>query len=254
MGLIKVDDIIARYKIAGQGTPLLLLHGWGGSSDSFTRLGKILADEYKVVSIDLPGFGETDPPATTWSVEDYKAFVLAFTKRIGLEEPYVLVGHSFGGRIGILMAATEPRRLQKLILVAAAGIHHEDSSQEKHARVVASWGRRIMSLPLVNRVKEPIRYLFYKVIRRQDYYNARGTMKETIQKVIEQDLRPYLADINVPTLIIWGDKDDMTPLKDAYTMEKEIKGSELVVIKGGTHYLPRRNATDLAYHIKRFLQ
>ncbi|MBI3335585.1 MAG: alpha/beta hydrolase [Candidatus Portnoybacteria bacterium] len=252
MSLIRIDGLVTRYKILGRGKPVVFLHGWGGSSQSFYHLQKILSRNYKTIALDLPGFGETDFPPKAWRLEDYKNFVLAFTQKLELENFY-LVGHSFGGRIAILLAALHPEEMRGLVLIASAGIKHEKSPEERAVSFVAKLGKRIISLPLINRLEEPTRYLFYRLIRRQDYYLARGVMKETIMHVIQEDLNPYLSQISLPTLIIWGDKDEITPIQDAYTMKQEIRRAELEIIKGGSHYLPKRYGKELASLIKQFI-
>ncbi len=253
MSLVKVNDLVTRYKVAGKGRPLLFLHGWGGSSESFLSLQKMLSHHFKTISLDLPGFGETDFPSKPWTLEGYKEFIRAFAEKLGLKE-YYIAGHSFGGRIAIFLAATNEANLKGLILIASAGIKHKKSAEENVAGFVAKIGRRVMSLPLINRLEAPARYVFYKLIRRQDYYLAKGVMKETMQNIIKKDLTPLLSQIILPTLILWGDADGITPIEDAYTMEREIPNAKLVILKGGSHYLPRRNARELASHIKSFLQ
>lgn len=253
MALVKVSGLVTRYKILGKGKPILFLHGWGGSSESFFNLQKFLARHYRTIVLDLPGFGETDFPARAWRVEDYKNFVLAFAERLS-SETFYLVGHSFGGRIAILLTALHPEKIEKLVLISSAGIKHEKSPEERAIGFVAKLGKRIISLPLVNRLEEPTRYLFYKLIRRQDYYLAKGVMKGTVMNVIKEDLAPYLSQISPSTLVIWGEKDEITPIEDAYTMKREIPHAKLEIIKGGSHYLPRKYPRELAYYINQFLK
>lgn len=253
MALVKIDGLVTNYRVAGKGKHVLLLHGWGGNSQSFSQLQALSEKHYKTVALDLPGFGETDFPPKPWGVEEYKNFVISFIRRLEMGR-VCLVGHSFGGRIAILLAAGEPQLVERLVLISAAGIKRKTSAQEKAVGFAASLGKRIMSLPLMYRLKRPVRDVFYKLIRRQDYYLAKGVMKETIKNVIVQDLREYLPQIKIKTLILWGDKDTITPLKDAYFMQKEIPDAALEIIKGGSHYLPRKNAKELFMHINRFLQ
>jgi len=251
MSLIDVDGILVKYRVMGKGTPLLLLHGWGGSSESFLNLQKILAKRYQVITLDLPGFGETDIPLKPWNVEDYENFVLEFVKKLGIARFY-LGGHSFGGRIAIMLCVSHPQSLIGLILIAAAGIGHKKSPQEATIGFIARVGKRIVSLPILSKAQRPVRALFYTLIRRKDYLLAEGVMKETMRKVISQDLRPYLSKIKIPTLIIWGNKDTLTPLADAYLMRQEIKGSILHIIKGASHYLPKQYYRELAKAINIF--
>ena len=252
MSLTTINGLVTHYKIEGKGTPLLLLHGWGGSSESFYKVQKILMARYQVISIDFPGFGETDVPEHPWGVEEYKDFIIAFLDKLNIDT-CVIVAHSFGGRVALLLAAVHPGRFRALVLIAAAGMKHEHSAQEKAAGFVARMGKRIISLPFLDKLEKPARSLFYRLIRRKDYFFAQGVMRKTMQKVIEKDLSPLLPSIVLPTLIIWGNKYSLTPLEDAHRMHKEIRNSKLYIIKGGSHYLVRRHSLKVASQITAFL-
>lgn len=252
MPFIFVKGLKTYYHITGEGKPIVFLHGWGGTSKSFYKLQTLLSKGYKTISFDMPGFGETDIPSSAWGVEDYMNFTLECLEKFKITS-YYLVGHSFGGRVAILLAAKHPEKLSGLALISAAGIKHKKLPEEKALAAVASLGKYIMSFPLARALKEPARYIFYKLIRRQDYVLAKGIMKETMKNVIAQDLREYLPLIKTKTLIVWGDKDMITPLKDGYAMQKEIPGAVLKIIKGGSHYLPRKNPQELFRFIYMFL-
>jgi pimeloyl-ACP methyl ester carboxylesterase len=252
MALVNVNGLVTRYKVVGKGKPLILLHGWGGSSESFLGLQKVLAGHYKTIALDLPGFGQTDYPQKAWGIADYADFVFAFTKKIELSSFYLL-GHSFGGHISMLLSAKYPKAVKKLVLVASAGICHQPSFTQKGVGMVAHVGKRIMSLPLLNKLEYPVKSTFYKLIRRQDYYLASGIMKDTIKRVLKENVEAYLNDIRVYTLIIWGDKDNITPIEDAHVLERRIKRAELRVIRGGTHYVVRRDYRAIASYVKQFI-
>lgn len=252
MAFVYVKKLKIYYHKAGEGETILFLHGWGGSSKSFFNLQELLSKRYNTISLDLPGFGKSDIPHSAWRVEDYVNFTLAFLRKFEIKKCW-LIGHSFGGRVAIVLAAKHPEKFSGLVLISAAGIKHGRSTRGEILRLLASWGNYATSLPFLRTLKEHTRYVFYKIIRRQDYYLAKGVMKDTMKQVIEEDLTPYLSRIKTKTLIIWGDKDTITPIHDAFVMKRKINDATLEIIKNGSHYLPRKYYKELFDHIKRFI-
>lgn len=253
MALTKVQGLVTHYRALGKGRVIICLHGWGGSSQSFYDMAPLLARDYRVIMLDLPGFGQTDAPLEAWRVDNYAAFLFEFTRHLALPH-FALCGHSFGGRVALRFAAAYPRLASHLILLAAAGIKHQKSPEEQAANFLARIGKRVFSLAPLKKVSDPARWLFYKMIRRGDYYQASTMMKETMKLVIGEDLTPTLSLITTPTLIIWGERDDYVPLADAHLMHWRIKKSRLEIIKGANHYLPKKYPKETAALIRRFLK
>lgn len=242
------------YNIFGEGETLLLLHGWGGSSESFLRVQEFLSTNYRVIVLDLPGFGKSEEPKKPWNLDDYVEFLREFLSQMNIEK-CSLAGHSFGGRIAIKFCAQYPEKIDKLVLIACAGIKHKKSLEEKATNFFANVGKKIFSLPILKNAYNPGRWVLYKLLlRRQDYYQANPLMRETMKLVINEDLKPLLSKIAAPTLIIWGENDEITPLEDARIMHREIQRSRLEIIKGAGHYLPRRNPEEIARLMKNFLR
>ncbi|HTA14846.1 MAG TPA: alpha/beta fold hydrolase, partial [Solirubrobacteraceae bacterium] len=119
--LTTVLGLRTRYLVRGSGPPVLVLHGWGASIETVYSIVVGLAPVATVYALDLPGFGESEPPPQPWGVEDYQAFLAAFMDALEIVAP-MIVGHSNGGRIAIRMASTEPARASRLVLVDSAGI------------------------------------------------------------------------------------------------------------------------------------
>ena len=121
MTLRMVEEIngkkIHYIKMGSGDKAMLLVHGWGGSHKSLRKLQESLSKDRLTYSIDLPGFGRSDLPAKTWGVEEYAAHVVAFIKKMKLES-VIYLGHSFGGALGIYIAANYPDLIDKLILCA----------------------------------------------------------------------------------------------------------------------------------------
>jgi len=232
---ILIDNLQINYKIAGEGEPLLILHGWGGSSDSWSEVQEILASQgFKVIVLDLPGFGKSKSPSFPWGVADYSELVLNFINKIGLEK-VDLIGHSFGGRISIKFAVLYPERLRKLILCASAGIKHPLNLFQLIILKISIVGNFLFSKRLFKRYKDIARNFFYTLLRHKDYAKAKGVMKETLKKVLEENLRPELCQIKANTLLIWGKRDKALPLEDAYLMKENIPQSILEIIPGASH-------------------
>jgi pimeloyl-ACP methyl ester carboxylesterase len=230
--LTTVLGLGTRYLVHGEGPPVLVLHGWGASIEAVYPIVEGLASVASVYVLDLPGFGESEPPPEPWGVEDYQAFVAAFMEELAIEAP-TIVGHSNGGRIAIRMAATEPERAKRLVLVDAAGIrpkrtlgYYRRVGMAKvgkyAARLLGAWGERLRSR-LVGRAASA------------DYLAA-GEMRPTLVKLVNADLRPFMPSIAVPTLLVWGSQDEDTPLAAAEEMERLIPDAGLVVLEGAGHY------------------
>ena len=228
----EVDGIETRHEREGSGPPVLVLHGWGASVEAVTPIARALAAEHTVHSLDLPGFGRSALPPEAWGVPDYERFVLAFMDAVGLERADV-VGHSFGGRIAIRIGADAPERVGRLVLVDSAGIrgrrglrYHRRVAMAKlgklAARVLGSRGRRLQERLRARAASS-------------DYAQA-GALRPTFVKVVNEDLRELLPRIAAPTLLIWGDRDTDTPLRDGRLMEELIPNAGLVVLESAGHY------------------
>jgi pimeloyl-ACP methyl ester carboxylesterase len=226
---ILVKEIETNYKIGGGGENFLILHGWNGSSDSWRKVIEILEIKYKVICLDFPGFGKTETPKIPWSLNDFVEWLKEFTQKLNLKE-FFLLGHSFGGRVAIKFSISYPEKVKKLILVSSAGIKQEWGLKEKIIFQISKIGNAIFSKNHFLRFKDGTRNLFYRIARVKDYSKAKGMMKETMKKIVEEDLLPELPKIQNETLIIWGEKDKIVPLKYAFIFKEKIKNSKLEIL------------------------
>jgi pimeloyl-ACP methyl ester carboxylesterase len=227
---ILINGLKINYKIAGEGPAVLILHGWGGSSDSWRKVQRILAKEkYKVIVPDLPGFGKSITPPEPWQVKDYSNLILNLTEKLGTSQ-FFLLGHSFGGRIAIKFAKDHPQKIKKLILSGSAGIKQKWGLKEKLIFQLSKLGNAIFTPTPLIRLKDKARNLFYIFLRHKDYVKADGTMKETVKKVLSEDLLPELSQIKTKTLLVWGQRDKMVPLKYAYIFKENISNSKLEIL------------------------
>lgn len=251
---IYINGLKVNYKIAGEGQPILILHGWGGSSNSWIKVLKILAGEgYQVRVPDFPGFGKNKTPAKPWGVDDYVKWLVDFTNSQNLSN-FFLLGHSFGGRIAIRFAVKYPEKLKGLILCASAGIKPKQNFATKIIYLIALIGNVIFTPKFLARFKDAVRNLFYIFLRNRDYVRADGTMKETIKKVLDEDLLEDIPRIKIRTLLIWGEKDKLVPLKYAYMFKEKIKNSELKILPKVGHTPNLEAPEKLAEIILKFLK
>lgn len=230
----EIDGLRVRRLREGSGLPVVVLHGWGSSIETVASIVQALSGIAEVHALDLPGFGESEAPPAPWGVEDYRRFLARFMDEVGVSCPAVLIGHSNGGRVAIALAAAEPWRVSRMILIDSAGIrpkrtftYHRKVAMAKigkhAARLLGAPGRRLRDL-LVGRAASA------------DYAAALPQMRPTFVKLVNSDLRELLPQVKAPTLLIWGDADTATPLADAHLMERLIPDAGLVVFEGAGHF------------------
>lgn len=229
---LTVRGIRVRYVSVGQGKPLLLLHGWGTSLDTFADLSEDLARRFRVVAFDFPGHGGSDMPPTVWTVDAFVGLTLDLMAELGIERASIL-GHSFGGRVAIKLAASHPEAVDRLVLVNAAGV-----PPRRTVRRVLKRGASRFANALGRRLGPPGQAIRRRIVARiasTDYLNA-GPLRDTFLAIVKEDLRPVLPRIGSPTLLVWGESDSDTPLADGRTMERLIPDARLLVLKNAGHF------------------
>ncbi len=242
---INIGGISVRYSAKGRGKDVLFLHGWGSDLSSFSSAQDLLALKYKTYSIDFPGFGNSDEPDKSWGTEEYCQFVIDLMDALGINNP-VVVGHSFGGRVAIRIAALG--KAQKLILVNSAGI-----------RPVRSIGYyvKVISYKIIKKIFHFAPLSIVNTYKSRagspDYRNASNVMKKVLVNVVNEDMRDLLSRINIPVLLVWGEEDQVTPLYQANVMNKLIPDSGLVVLKKAGHFSHIENRNDFELVVGSFL-
>jgi pimeloyl-ACP methyl ester carboxylesterase len=247
-----VDDLATEYRDEGNpnGQVVLLLHGWRNELHSFDALVHELAPQYRIVRLDLPGFGGTEVPRTTWELNDYVGFVGDFIKKLGLKVD-VLIGHSLGGRIMIKGLGEDVFHPKKAVLIASAGIAKRKTVRNQIFKGIAKTGRAITSIPPLFSLREKLRNRLYAYAG-SDYNNA-GPLKDTFVKLISEDLSAAASRISVPTLLLWGDHDMETPLSDGERLSRLIPGAILKVFPGTGHHVHQERSVAIAETMKEFI-
>jgi pimeloyl-ACP methyl ester carboxylesterase len=255
---IRIHGHEVGYRMAGEGPALVLIHGVTGSSTTWREVMPALAERFTVVAPDLLGHGESAKPRGDYSLGAFASGIRDLLVTLGIERATV-VGHSLGGGIALQMAYQFPERCERLVLVNSGGL-----GKEVHAilRAVSLPGSElvlpVVLLPQVQQALAQLGSLAAKVgfrlgVRGTELWRSytgltetrgrvafvhtvRSVIDVTGQRVSARD-RLYLAQ-EVPTLIIWGDRDRIIPVEHAYVAHEMIKGSTLRVIAGADHFVP----------------
>lgn len=237
---IEVNAATIYYEQQGEGKPLLLLHGWGLSGEAMAPIARDFSAQRRVISLDFPGHGHSPEPPAPWSVTEYMEATAGLIRKLGIA-PCDIVAHSFGGRVAILLSATYPELVRRMILTGCAGLIAPADAQKQKKRSAYQRLRRLADNALTRKILgdkrvEAMREALVQKYGSPDYRVLTPSMRKTFNRVIAQDLRPYLNRIQASTLLVWGREDAQTPLWMGQVMEKEIPDAGLVVFDGVGHY------------------
>lgn len=232
---IEIKGIRIHYEDTGNpsGAPVVIMHGWGCDHTTVKFIADSLESGMRIINVDLPGHGKSGEPPEVWGVEDYTRCIEEFISKLSLDSP-ALIGHSFGGRISILLSSRNP--IKKIVLVDAAGI------KPRHG---LEWYVKVYRFKFVKKLMLLI-YGKEKGMRKveelrnrkgsEDYRNASPMMKRILSKCVNEDLRHVMPSIKASALLLWGENDTATPLTDAKIMERLIPDAGLVSFPGCGHY------------------
>lgn len=228
---------------------LVILPGWGGTKETWQNFIDIAQKDYEVICLELPCFGNEPCPNKVWGIENYSDFVAQKIKDLNLIKP-ILLGHSFGGQVATYLVANNPELISQLILSGPALLRPKQNLKKIILGIIAKLGKILFQLPIICKFAIKAKKFLYRLADSSDYNNTFGIKREIFKKVIRQDVTNQLNKINLPTLIIWGSKDNYVPLKFGKKIAKLIKNSKLKIIPNGRHGL-HINQTIIFYKIIR---
>ena len=234
---IKIDNLNINYICEGEGKDIVLLHGWGSNITLFKSMTEVLKTKYRVIAPDMPGFGLSDEPPTAWCVDDYVDFIIKFLGELGVTKAAFL-GHSFGGRVIIKFFERDsvPFEISKLILVDSAGVKPTLSAKQKAKIRIYKMGKKFLSLGMIKKLFPKALEQFQARSGSADYKSSSPLMRQTMVKVVNEDLTHIFPKVTPSTLLIWGENDTATPVSDAILMENTMPDAAKVVLKGCGHY------------------
>lgn len=228
-------DISMYYEVSGNHSKsILILPGWGDTRKTFKYLVDFLSNYFTVYIVDYPGFGNTKFPNRNLTIFDYSELIYEFIKEANIDNP-ILIGHSFGGRIITMLTGYYNYKFSNIILIDSAGIKPKKTFFMKMRGFSYKFLKKLGKI-----LPKKYRSKYYKKLfshyASTDYQNLCANMRETFKNIVNTDLKDYLKNINSNVLLIWGEKDKDTPIKDAVTMKNNISDSELIVIENTGHF------------------
>lgn len=215
---------------------LVILPGWGQDSEIWKDITRNFSN--KVIVLDLPGFGNEILISPDWTIPDYAAWV---KKRLPKGQ-FILFGHSFGGRIAAQLAGSNLSQLKGLILSGSPCIYRPDKTIKIKNTVNHSL-KRLLPIGVTDQLLPP----HLKQARQWG-------MESIFRKAVSYDQADDLKRINVPTLLIWGDKDTEVPLRIAREMQTLIKYSDLQIIDNAGHNSFLDNPYLFSGYVKKYIQ
>jgi pimeloyl-ACP methyl ester carboxylesterase len=247
--------------------PIVLIHGTSASLHTWDGWVDSLKDKHRVIRFDLPGFGLTGPdPKKNYTIEHYAEVVVAVLDKLNVNKS-VLAGNSLGGYIAWATAVLYPDRAAQLILVDASGYLFDPES--------VPLAFKLSQNPLTSRLLENIlpKSLVERSVKNvygnpelvtdelvQRYYDLtlregnRGALKDRFEQTLPGVLANKIQTINVPTLILWGKKDRLIPLKFGLKFEQEIANSQLIVFDDLGHVPHEEDPQATVLAVKQFLK
>jgi pimeloyl-ACP methyl ester carboxylesterase len=261
MDVIEVRGLDIAFERQGTGAPLVLLHGGPSDSREWRRQLDGLADEFTVVAWDMPGCGRSADPPEHFRTRDYADCLAAFIEALGLEQPHVL-GLSFGSGLALELYRWHPSIPRTLILASAyagwtGSLPPEVVEQRKQQML------RRVELPPEEFASEFLPTLLTDSASPELVDEVRAILSDfhpAGQRALlragfaEHDLRDVLPRIDVPTLLLYGDKDVRSPLTVAKEMHASIPGSRLVVIPGAGHMIDMEAAERFNAEVRSFVK
>ncbi len=270
---VTVDSALGQTPVSfvdqGEGPPILLVHGLGGSWRNWLENIPFLADSHRVVALDLPGFGLSPMPTEEISMSAYGDLVLRFADAVGLSPETFLIGHSMGGFISTEAVTSAPERFSRLSLVSAAGISFATISGPRKSLTAA-----IVKGMIPVAASRAERNLYRKRLRTASFAGVIAHPSMIGNEILWElgtyaalrspalfaaafalggyDNRPSLAEIEIPTQIVWGQQDRLVPVGAAYSYARRIEHAELSLVDDCGHMVQLERPARFNGEISRF--
>lgn len=250
---VTIDGLTLHYEETGpaDGSPVILMHGWGCDHTTVRSIAAILEPGLHVYNVDLPGHGKSDEPPFPWGVDEFTMLIEKFCKLKGIVDP-VLIGHSFGGRVSLLMASRNP--VSRMVIVDGAGIKPRRSLKYYFKVYSFKTAKKVLPLILGKNKGQQIIDKWRGKAGSADYRNSSPVMRAVMSRCVNQDLKSVMPSISASTLLIWGENDTATPISDAKYMEKHIPDAGLVAFPDAGHYSFLDNPVGFAAVMKEFFK
>jgi pimeloyl-ACP methyl ester carboxylesterase len=268
---VKVQDRWMNVVDMGSGPPVIFIHGLSGCWQNWLEQLPFFARDHRVIAVDLPGFGQSEMPAEEISISGYADAIDELMEKLELTEARI-VGNSMGGFIGAELAIQHPQRVERLVLVAAAGLSIESIRTERTTGLrhraenivffslghVASRSATVALRPrlraalLMTVAAHPAK-LPGPLAAQQVLGSGKPGFSDALEAMCRYPLRDRLEKIACPTFIVWGDKDLLVPVKDAAIFEELIPDARKVIYKDTGHVSMMERPARFNSDVKAFL-
>ena len=260
---VRVGDLRIAYRQVGEGPSLVLLHGGMEDSRSWSRQLSALSTDHAVFAWDAPGCGQSSDVPETWRMHDFAAALADWIAAARIERPHVL-GLSWGSSVALEFCHRYPHIPASLILASAyagwAGSLPPEEVVRRHAGIIAAADATSDDLlrawpGVLSRAAPPELLEELLAIAADNTGRVHpGGYRAMAHSMAEADLRYVLPEIRVPTLLLYGELDERSPLRVAEELHRQIPGAELVVIPGVGHLANAEAPTDFNRHVRRFIR
>jgi pimeloyl-ACP methyl ester carboxylesterase len=208
------------YETAGEGEPVVMVHGLSGSTRWWSRNVQAVAERHQIYLVDLPGFGIMHSLRRRFVLAETATWLSEWMEAVGLRRAH-LVGHSMGGYLSVRLAASRPELVRRLVLVAPAGVPTERSMLG-----------HLVPLLLAARYATPA---FMPVLVRDALRTGPMTLWRAARDLLAEDVRGDLRNIEAPTLLVWGENDPLIPPAVGDLLREEIPDSHLLLLQRAGH-------------------
>lgn len=236
-----------HYTDEGSGFPVLMIHGFGGAYTNFSKLSELMKKDYRVIRVDLPGFGLSDFPEVSPNenyLQDYRDYITFILDTLHLDSVYV-IGNSMGGAVTWGAAVDHPDKVRKIVLLDPAGYDSEKVAGglamfkfksvrgvfEKGMPLFMSWQGMRKAYFKDDQIEEAT------VVRNNKFTNRQGNIKHMLNLALSKQFpdTALIQKVTVPTLIVWGKQDEIIPVSHAERFHRDIKGSRVAIIDNCGH-------------------
>lgn len=265
---IFIDGVNVHYRDEGNkndSLPLVLIHGTSSSLHTWDSIVPALLNKKRIIRLDIPAFGLTGPHSgRNYSIAFYNQFINSFLSAIGVEE-YIIAGNSLGGSIAWNQALSYPDKVKQLVLVNSSGYPKKNEK--------GNIGFKLASMPVIGDIL--VKFTPKSLIRKsiEDVYADKSKVNEQlVQRYYDLLLREgnrqatldifkqrkyasseKIKSLHTPTLIIWGEEDQLIDVSNAYLFKKDIQGSELVIIPKTGHVPMEENPSVFLTAFNKFI-
>lgn len=222
------DEVTLHYFIVGEGKPLLFLPG-GLRVSTYLQNIHFLSQHYKVIALDLPGFGKSSTPDKIWTLEHYSEFISAFVDSLGIRRLNV-VGHSYGGGVGLYLAMLN-RHVNRLVVFSPMGVESTHNPVVFYFNVLVT---KSINDALAMKTNKMRFFVFNNAISTvtENFSNAKMMLQITNKVLYKHTPPEQLQKIQIPVKLFWGKKDELFPISNGYYLQKHIKNSSLEILEG----------------------